>query len=349
MPSASASAGAATNPGPIGLVAGDVLTLRILGMTAPGGAATATPASSAAGSAPTILQATVTRAGGIPRDAKGGPSSLVPTEIRIGDARISIPVSPAPATGTQLEFELLDTMKRPAPMAGNASSYRDFLRLAVDWPSLKETTSLIRGDIPAAGNPATPFIPETGTRMASTLLFFMAALKSGNARAWLGEARVDQLLQTGHGNLLAQLGDDFALLARHAGDGLANGWHALAVPVDTGSHLEQLRLFYRRRGAKPDNGDDPAETTHFVVEADLSRVGLFRLEGMVRPRQFDLLVHSSQGLDGTMRDTIRSIFHDALNGGDLGGTLRFEAGPMIPFNPTGQTSADIGQAAGVIA
>lgn len=179
----------------------------------------------------------------------------------------------------------------------------------------------------------------------------MAALKSGDAAAWLGAGRVERLAQGGLGNLLSQLGDDFTLLARHAGDGLPNGWHALAVPLPTGDHIEQFRLFYRRGGGggKGDNGEDEKSSTHFVVEADLSRVGLFRLEGMVRPRRFNLLVHTTQGLDSGMRDAIRCIFHEALNGGNLGGTIRFEAGTATPLNPIGQSAPDIGHAAAVIA
>lgn len=97
----------------------------------------------------------VSHAGGVPSDGKSGAEGPLPTEITIGGARISIGVSPAPPKGSQLNFELLDIFRKHPANAGTAGSSRDFLRLALDWPTVKETASGLSGEA-AAASTATP-------------------------------------------------------------------------------------------------------------------------------------------------------------------------------------------------
>ena len=143
------------------------------------------------------------------------------------------------------------------------------------------------------------------------------------------------------------LRDDFTAMAHHAGNALGTGWHALAVPVHTGVHVEQFRLYYRHQHGRHDADQDDT-ATHFVVEADLSRIGLFQLEGLVRPRQFDLVVRSAKLLSSDMQGAIRGIFQEALTTGDFAGTIRFDGGADMPFNPVGTTYPPASHGAAVI-
>lgn len=89
-----------------------------------------------------------------------------------------------------------------------------------------------------------------------------------------------------------------------------------------------------------------------MVEADLSRFGLFQLEGLVRSNQFDLVVHSTRSLPSEMQGTIKGIYQESLNTGDLAGTIRFKGGATKPFNPTGgihsQTDLPDGHVAAIV-
>jgi hypothetical protein len=320
---------------------GSTLTLRILAVAANGSGSL--PPSVPASSAPlAVAQGNIA---GAPTPAGASPPA---TEIMLPEGRISLHLNPPPPPGSRVLFEILDVARfsalaSPAP----ANSQQNFLRIANDWASLKETIAALQA-LPASGTgAAADLAAQPGPRMASTMVFFMSALKSGDLRAWLGNGQPEELARAGHSALLGQLADDFSSLGRHATEGQPNGWHALAVPVETGAHTDLARLYYRRRKSSENDGGS-ADTTHFVVEAEFSRLGLFRLEGLVRPRQFDLIVHSGQAMESVMRETIRAIFTEALTNGNLTGALRFEAGPITRFDPSGQSPGVSGHGAGLV-
>lgn len=308
------------------LTAGAILTLRILAVASPGTDPLVPTVPAAQTSGP--LQGVVAAATGASGSATGA------SEIVIPGGKIEIAANPPLPHGSRVLFEILDASGNKSSAVRIPLDPLEFMRIGSSWPALKEAIEVI-GSTPA--NPAMaqmPLTAEPGPRMASTMLFFMAALKSGDVSAWLGDQHGDDLTQSGRSALIGQLAEEFSVMSRHANETQPGTWQALVFPVAGQGHVDLARLYYRRRKNSGDDERQP-DATHFVVEADLSRFGMFRLEGLVRPRQFDLAVRSAIELGNNVRDAIRGIFHDALNTGDIGGTIRFETGPTAPFSPPG--------------
>lgn len=308
------------------LVEGDMLTVRILGMGTDTKRLPPVPAGSVA------LQGTLVSGAQTGQST----SSPLPTSLALGEARIALAAQPSGPAGSPVVFQILEA-RAAADRASAAPLHRDFLRLGTDWSSLKNSIKLLAEPIAAsnagmAGSAPVEAIPRLGPGMASTVLFFMSALRGGDVRSWLGEAVADRLGRIAQGQAIGRLADDFASLARHAGDVGSPGWHSFVVPVDIGARLEQFRLYYRRLGRKEEDGRED-DATHFMVEADLSRIGLLQIEGLVRPRRFDLTIHSATALGSVMESDIREIFLEALTLGDLAGTIRFDDTARAPFVP----------------
>lgn len=318
------------------LMTGDILTIRVLALEHVDAGAEPKPPSVESGGP--VLRGVI-----VAQDAPAAnkmsifpPPVETSTQLAVGTGRIVLPALPPGPPGGKILFEILDAHPiapgQQAPVADDI--HQDFLRLGVDWKSLRDTAALLASREPTSRQGGGDLVPRPGPKMAAAVLSFVSALKTGDIHAWLGADHMQHLAQASGGQLLNQFRTDFTTMSHHAGDALGTGWHALAIPVDTGAHVEQFRLYYRQQNGDQGTSHDES-ATHFMVEADLSRIGLFQLEGLVRPRQFDLVVHSAQALSGDMRSTIRNIFQDALSTGGLAGTIRFDGGTERPFNPTG--------------
>jgi hypothetical protein len=309
---------------------GNQLTIRILALAGPGNEMLS-PSAPAVQTGSTPVQ-------GIVQAPSGSPGHPATTEIVVPAGKLAIDVIPPPAPGSRLLFEILAAGPKAMATGHAAADPLEFLRIGSNWASLKEAIAAVQSS-GGEGTPAQPaLMAEPGSRMASTMLFFMSALRSGDVMSWLGQHHAEDLAQSGRSLLVGQLADEFAAMSRHTAEGQATGWHAFVVPFGVGSHVDLARVHYRRRKG-PGADDSDGDATHFVVEAELSRVGLFRLEGLVRTRQFDLAVRSARELSLTVRDGIRDIFQDALNTGNLAGTIRFQTEILTPFNPAGGAPA----------
>jgi hypothetical protein len=211
-----------------------------------------------------------------------------------------------------------------APQAAHSAA------LAFGWTALEEALELLQKvEAPVAQAqtppPAVQAIPRPGPRLTSTILFFLQALSGGDLRSWLGGRAVEALESAGRGDLLSRLNQDFAQLARLS-EPAGGDWRLLAVPLFDGSHIQQLRLFLRRRNPRSGHGDDKADAaTRFVLEVALARFGDLQLDGLVRDQRFDLILRSRRPLSSEMHRDITDIFNDANSAAGQHGQITFQA------------------------
>ncbi len=202
--------------------------------------------------------------------------------------------------------------------------------LAFGWTALEDALELLQKvEAPVAQAqtppPALQAIPRPGPRLTSTILFFLQALSGGDLRGWLGGPAVEALESAGRGDLLSRLNQDFAQLARLS-EPAGGDWRLLAVPLFDGSHVQQLRLFLRRRNPRSGHGDDKADAaTRFVLEVALARFGDLQLDGLVRDQRFDLILRSRRPLSSEMHRDITDIFNDANSAAGQHGQISFQA------------------------
>lgn len=200
------------------------------------------------------------------------------------------------------------------------------------WPALEEALSLLADPAAAAGaaREALPGLPQPGPRLASAILFFLAALRGGDLGGWLGAGTLQTLRARSGETLLGRLARDLAQMGRMADGGagsIGSDWRLLPIPLWDGERLHQLRLYLRQHDKRRDEAKDRARrgATRFVLELEMSRLGEMQLDGLVRNKRFDLVLRTRAALPEVMRRDIREIFDDANAAAGYAGTLGFQA------------------------
>ena len=216
------------------------------------------------------------------------------------------------------------------------------------WPTLEEALMVLSkadglsAEAPqGAPNPsALPptlenVIPHNGPQLAQALIAAVAAIKTGDVRALLGDHTMRALDAVGRHDLVTRLGNDFQQLSSVVPDPTGD-WRGLVIPVHDGNAMQYVRFYLRRNRKQANDGHDPDGTTRFLVNVDLSRIGAMQLDGLVKPKKFDLIVRTREALDNGMRRDIAKIFDDSLAATGQTGGVSFQA--SRPFAQLPQTS-----------
>ena len=323
------AAGAATHGG---LPAGTQVTIKVLSLQPSGQEAAGSPAApspAAVGLAKGTTQ-TATVAG---RTTTGQPIVHMPAGTVALAARTTLP------PGSTVTFEIIDTPTPPqARLRVDGPAPRQELLMSRDWQALKEAVAVLREAEPLIAQQfLNTVVPRPDAQLAANVLFFLAALRGGNVRAWLGDGP-SRTLQRQKPDLLSRLGDEFRTIGRMADEPVSGDWRIAVVPFNSGEELQQIRFFMRRHGAEDDEdeeGGDPG--TRFIVDVELSRLGRMQLDGLVRggDKRLDLIVRSASSLPRHMRDDIQGIFQDACQLTGMTGAATFQCAPpnFIEISP----------------
>jgi len=238
-----------------------------------------------------------------------------------------------PRAGTALMLEIVSAT--PTPMATRPPAPTPLSLLAHEWPALSRAIEAVRQTSPSVGAGLLEHVvPRPGTGLAGGLLFFLAALRAGDIRSWLGGRASQALEATGQNGLIARLGDDVGQMARLADPDGPGQWRTFLIPLYDGERLQQIRLSLRRRdqgGGADDEGDETG--VRFMVEAELSRIGPLQIDGLLRGRRLQMVLRSRYELSGAMRRELTEIFMRATGPGGLEGGLSFQTGDRFPSAP----------------
>jgi hypothetical protein len=342
---APAIAGAATT-------SSDSVMLRLVGVEPPGSTPNPTtmtnsvPRVAAAASAPPLqtIVGTIVESADAVAQSPTMPGTAAKTLISTPLGVFSLPgMAPGPV-GTRLLLELLPRSDLP-PAGVHRSDLAGSLVASAsgrgqEWAVLRDIiTATTVADPALADHLLNVTLPRVGPNFAAGLLVFVAALRQGNPRAWLGEQTIDTLQRSGHGALVDKLGDEFAALNRLAADTSPSGWQTLLVPLFDGERIQQIRMYMRRPRRK--NGERGG--TRFIIEAELTKLGPVQLDGLISKPQFDLVVRTRTGLPPAMRGDIIEIFGDALLATHLKGVVIFQVtADLRPGPPESDGEAGIG-------
>jgi hypothetical protein len=243
--------------------------------------------------------------------------------------------APLPS-GSRVTLELPNGALPQPTSPGGAQAPAPLGTLAHAWPALDEALQALREvAAPGTGAIATPeTVPQPGPRLASGLLFFLAALGAGDVNRWLGQQATQALKNAGREALLSRLGQDFGRLSRLA-ESPVGDWRLFFIPLLDGHQVQQLRMFLRhgQHGHDGGKGDEDGDSTRFVVELELSRLGELQLDGLVRNRRLDLILRSRAPLPEFMRREIVQIFHDTNGATGYEGSVGFQSSAEWGFMP----------------
>ena len=234
--------------------------------------------------------------------------------------------------GAAIAAEIVEWRSAPVAAAElTEPAVAALLRLRRDWPAMREALGVLGEAAPEIAQAwAARNAPRPDPRLASTLLRFMAALKEGRLDLWLDAAAQQALESHGRSDLVRRLRDDFRQMAELADQRSEGDWRAVLLPLTDGREL-RMAAFYVRRRRRLQGDRDPG--TRFVLDLDLDVTGPLQFDGLVRPRQLDLIVRSVHALPASWQRDIGAIFDQALGIAGYRGQMAFQTGARALVSP----------------
>jgi hypothetical protein len=267
--------------------------------------------------------------------------------IQTPAGQLSIPMANVPPVGSSITFEITGQPVPPSVLNTTPTTALDIYALSREWPALKEALQVLQESQPGiAQQLINMVIPRLDIQLAANILFFLAGLRGGDIRSWLGEDAM-RALEDSRPDVARQLRSEFGQLARVAEDSSSNDWRHMLIPLNTGDAIEPIHMFMRQRKKK--DGDDGDTETRFVIDVGLSQLGRIQLDGLIgeRNKRLDLIVRSHNPLPSSMQNDIRTIYISAGEITGMTGGLSFQAAPPNFLEPQTPEAPDSG--AGIIA
>jgi hypothetical protein len=238
--------------------------------------------------------------------------------------------------GTELSMAVEPALPTQAALPTNTSSLPQLLlSVARSWPSLTEAIALLRQNASNADTMAVlARLPQAGPKLAAGLIGAMQALRTGDAEALLGALVAARAGSTTRDENARKVRQEFAQVSSLAQDRPGIDWRCCFIPILDDGTIRQINLFYRRdRRKNSKDAKDEKSGTRFIVEVDMSRMGPFQFDGLVREKQFDLMVRSHIALPQNFKHDITELFQEALSLGDYRGGLVFQTVRDFPVSP----------------
>lgn len=266
------------------------------------------------------------------------------------NARVALPV------GSQITFEAtpltFDALAARVAAGGSALSFDPLA--SRQWPALTEALQILAQHAPDAARALNNSLPAPGARMVPATLFFMAALKLGIVENWIGAQNLQVLRDHGGRNTADRLGSDFSAISRQSGETLNGDWRGFSLPMLHDAQLSQLQIFVRRQNDdKNGDGSESGQTTRFLVNLSLSRMGDMQLDGLMRQgrnaagaatKNLDMVIRTADRLPGTLMQDLQTAYARGLGETGLTGTMQFQANKkgwiaVTPASPENTTLA----------
>ena len=222
----------------------------------------------------------------------------------------------------------------PAPQHGQGRRARHVVAegstaLTRAWPALEEALDALEDHRTAEPGALTALLgrlPQPGPTLGSRLLFYLAALRRGEVRAWLDGAPLDALTRVGRDDLVTRIHDDFADLSQLAAAPKAD-WRLYVLPVLVGGHIHQLRIFVH----SPPISESRDDAHRVVTEIDLPALGELQLDALLRQHRMDMILRSRAPLASARQAQIRELVGQATAWGRVDGEITFTFGERWHF------------------
>ena len=226
--------------------------------------------------------------------------------------------------GKNLQLEILSDILNGQAIGSPKTRLLNIFR-GMEWQSLELAINEIKKYEPQILEEIRgPAFPKANTQLASNMLFFIKVLKTGDLENWLGKQLVSTLNHI-NPELLGRLEEDFIQLGRAANDPPANEWRTTVIPFFNSTGLEQFRMYTQNHSSNGE-GHNFGDTTRFVVDITLSKLGRIQLDGFVKPkgRQVDLIIRSKDRMPSDIKRGIFSIYNEFIQTTKIKGQVSFQ-------------------------
>ena len=230
------------------------------------------------------------------------------------------------------------------PRLGDPPSRFDPARLDRGWPALEATLGTLGNAAPElAAHLRADLSMQSGERLAASLMVLVAALRNNTPHLWPGDAVEHAISAAGHDDLKLKLGEEFAEISRLADNPATNPWQVFLLPLIEGAAVRPVRLYLKRRSERG-RRDATEDSARFVLEFELTRLGVLQLDGFVRPQRFDLVLRSHAALAAPLRSAVERIFYDRVAAAGIAGSIDFAAAARFDVAPLDGLRAKVGLA-----
>ncbi len=259
---------------------------------------------------------------------------------------LKIPIDDLPI-GTQIELTVLKaiatehttqsqaSLSNPqisAPLVPFSALTPAYFLTPEIWPVLQEINNTLfqlnpqiaqiyNAVIPNAANPA---------QMGPAVLFFIAAMRSGDIQNWLGDKAIDTLRRAGKGELLNRLSGELSSLSRMGKDPVSQEWRSMSLPMAWQNDIHKVVLHYRREEQdETGENDKKGSKIRFVMDLSLSNMGKVQLDGLFIANtsgtgRLDLVLRTEQSFSQAMKQKMRGTYKNALDETKFTGELSFQ-------------------------
>lgn len=213
---------------------------------------------------------------------------------------------------------------------------------ATTTPSaLGELVQWLNSNQPDAARELLARLPTPGQTLASTLLGYIAAAKSGNPEGLIGK-RIQRLLESHAPEMLSRLHQQFEQLQATLLPSASAQWSVLPLPLFFGQEIIPAQLYLSKDAPEDSPADNrPGRGQRFILDVSLSQLGPLQLDGFIRTQErsksFDLMVRSHAALPDEVSGGIRTIFSDSMAATGLRGQVIFQPGSQHFVRPEVET------------
>ncbi len=204
---------------------------------------------------------------------------------------------------------------------------------------MSEAYSLIAADNPLIASTLAAKTADGGAKMLNSMMFLFTALQGNNRANWLGD-KAEGILQDKKPSLLERIKSD---LARFLSPPETSGeWRSMLMPFDfkNGETSMLALLFGHNSPIDPEEkgkqnqslDDEDGKLDKFVIEVEFTVLGPVQLNGLIREKRFDLMLHSHKELPETLQTDSRSLFESALAANGFSGKIGFIKSDTFPVD-----------------
>tara|TARA_R110002095_G_scaffold62103_1_gene52461 strand:+ start:4529 stop:6301 length:1773 start_codon:yes stop_codon:yes gene_type:complete len=248
---------------------------------------------------------------------------------------LQVPIEDIPV-GAKITLNILKTAQNPTttlPLPALTAPY--YLTPSL-WPIFQEMEHTLTQVSPQAAQVFNAVLPNAAapSQLGTGVLFFVAAMRSGDIQGWLGDKTLEVLKRAGKADLMGRLGREMSGLARMNADTISGDWRGLSLPLAWQNDIHKIAIHYRREDDNDDdaNGAPSGNKTRFVMDLDLSQMGKVQLDGLFTRQsesvgRLELVLRTEQGFTQSMKQEMRQAYKNALSETQITGELSFHGQP----------------------
>lgn len=272
-------------------------------------------------------------------------SSLFTIQFNAGNLPAGTTLTFIPQAAKMPAGQISAPPSSPRTLAQFSSSFMS----SFTWPAFEELAQTLQHLAPQALHSLTQTVPNPANpaRIAPAILFFVAAIRSGDIQSWLGDKAIDTLRKNGKSDLLSRLGRDISNLSRLSSEPLTQEWRTLSLPLYWQGDIHKMQLYYRHDHPhqQEERDQEKLKGTRFIFDLNLERMGPVQLDGLHRPQEsggrLDLVVRTENALSPVMQSAMRKAYINALIKAGVTGEISFQ-GSLERFIKIENTEKTIG-------